>query len=145
MNRSRLPFLGVSLLLVAGCGGDGRPERLPVSGVVVIDGEPLTHGFVQVTPTGQRAAHGKIGPDGTFQLTTFEENDGCVPGRHAVAIIATESINASSQRWHAPKKYMSNKTSGLEIDVKADGPTDDVRIELTWDGGKPFVESWAGE
>lgn len=136
-------LLTLTTLTLFGCG-DGRPERVPVSGVVLIDGKPLTHGFIQVAPEGHRAAHGDIGKDGTFKLTTFDANDGCVPGKHKIAIIATESIDAKSQRWHAPKQYMSAATSGLEIEVKADGPNE-LKVELTWNGGKPFVEKFAAE
>ena len=139
------PKLLALLLLptILGCG-DGRPERVPVSGVILIDGKPLTHGFIQVIPEGQRAAHGDIGEDGKFQLRTFDPNDGCVPGKHKVAIIATESLGPGGQRWHAPKKYMSAETSELEIEVKPDGPND-VKVELTWDGGEPFIEKFSGE
>jgi hypothetical protein len=130
--------------LLAGCGGDGRPELVPVAGVVLIDGQPLKHGVVQVVPAGARAAHGKIDANGRFELTTFEPNDGCVPGRHTVAVVANESIDGSSQRWHAPKRYMDPATSGLEVTVNAEG-SNDLPIELSWEGGRPFVESWGGD
>jgi hypothetical protein len=134
--------LASAAVAAAGCGDPG-PKLVPVAGVVLIDGKPLTHGFVQVAPVGGRAATGKIGPDGRFTLTTFTENDGCYVGTHPVAVVATESIDGSSQRWHAPKKYTSADTSGLTVTV--DGPTDGLKIELTWDGGKPFVQHFSKE
>ncbi len=131
-----------AIVSLAGCD-DGRPQRVPVSGRVLIDGQPLTHGFVQVVPAGDRAASGKIGADGRFTLTTFEENDGCVLGTHAVAVIGLESMGAGAQKWHAPKIYASPETSGLTIDVT--GPTDSIELNLTWDGGKPFIERFGEE
>jgi hypothetical protein len=134
--------LFAAVFLAAGCG-DGRPARVPASGRVLIDGEPLEYGFVQVVPEGDRAATGQLGPGGRFTLTTFDNDDGVVPGKHKVAVIATESIDASSQRWHAPKKYMSTETSELEIEVTE--PTDSLEVNLTWDGGQPFVERFQEE
>jgi len=140
-----VPVLGVlmvGLSVLAGCGAKG-PETFPVSGQVLIDGEPLTHGFVQVVPNDARAAQAPIGEDGTFTLTSFENGDGCAPGTHPVAIIAVETLSPTSQKWHAPKKYMSPDTSGLTITVPQE--TDKVTLELTWDGAEPFVENFAAE
>lgn len=114
--------------------GDQRPKRVPVAGKVLIDGQHLTYGFIQVIPKNDRAATAKIGPDGSFRLTTFEENDGCVPDRHKVAVIANESLNPPSQKRHAPQKCMETGTSGLTIDGSE--PTDSLVIELSRQGGQ---------
>lgn len=144
-SRQHLCFLIVVVLVstFAGGCGDGRPKRVKVSGQVLIDGKPLEYGFVQVMPAGERAATGKIGPNGRFTLTTFDPDDGCVLGKHNVAVIATESINGSSQRWHAPKKYVDATKSDLQVEITE--PTDSLVIELTWDGGKPFIEKFDAE
>ena len=120
-----------------GCG-DGRTPRVPVSGTVTIDGVPLTRGMVKVAPQGDRIAIGAIDEHGRFTLTSYEKGDGVVLGVHPVSVTAVESIDERSNRWHAPKKYAESQTSGLEVVIE--GPTDDLKIELTWDGGKPFVE-----
>ena len=60
-------------------------------------------------------------------------------GTHNVEVMAREAVSETSARWHAPKKYTSHKTSGITVDI--DQPTSDLEINLTWDGGKPFVES----
>jgi len=137
---NRRTFLA-SLPATALIGCSSQPKIVPVSGTVLIDGELLTHGFVQVAPEGFRPATGKIGKDGRFTLTTLKLNDGCLPGTHPVAVIATETLGPGSQKWHAPRKYASNDTSGLTATVS--GPTNDLKIELTWDGGEPFVQSFS--
>jgi hypothetical protein len=109
-----------------------------VSGQVLIDGKPLEFGFVQVIPEGDRAAQGDIGPDGRFQLTTYETGDGCVPGKHKVRVVAKEETGPHSRRWHAPKDYMNPDKSGLTVDITE--ATDSLVIELSWNGGKPFEE-----
>jgi len=127
---------------VLGCG-DGRPQRLPVSGRVLIDGKPVEHGFVRVIPANDRPASGALGPDGRFTLTTFDPGDGCVAGKHPVTIIACELINPQSQRWHAPKQYGNPNTSKLEVDIT--GETDAMVIDLTWGEEEPFVEQFDEE
>jgi hypothetical protein len=126
------------VLLAVGCG-DGRPSRVPVSGRVLIDGKPLTFGYVRLVPENARAATAQIKPDGRFTLKTFEEGDGAVLGTHPIMIQAAERLTETKQRWHAPKKYANPKTSGLTATI--DGPTDSLLIELTWDGGRPFIET----
>jgi len=140
--RVLLSCSAMLLFAMSGCG-DGRPSRVPVSGQVLIDGKPLTGGTLQVIPEGDRAAYGDIGPDGRFKLSTFTDNDGCVLGKHKVVVVSREIINAGSQRWLAPKKYSSFEESGLNVDIT--GPTEDLKIDLTWDGGKPFVENLGTE
>ena len=141
MRRGLLiAILGVALCS-SGCSN--RPKLIPVSGTVLIDGQPLTYGAVQVQPDDARAAYGKLGPDGRFTLTCYETNDGCVPGTHPVAVVAGEPAGANATRWLAPKKYSEAATSGLTVDIKE--PTDKLVIQLTWDGGKPFIERFVDE
>jgi hypothetical protein len=124
-------------LMMAGCG-DGLPKRVPVSGKVTIDGKPVTTGSVRFAPAeGGRLATGSINPDGTFALTTYTRGDGCVVGAHTVTIHACEDVSETARRWHVPKKYGSEGTSGLSYTI--DGPTDSLQIELTWGGVKEPV------
>ena len=127
----------VALASTAGCS-EGLPARVPVSGVVLIDGKPLTRGSIMVIPAGERAAGGDIGADGRFSLTTYQLNDGVVPGTHRVAIQSNEHIGERDTRWLAPKKYKDPAASGLTVTI--DKPINDLTINITWDGKKPFVE-----
>jgi hypothetical protein len=124
--------LAVAAVGLAGCG-DGGPQIVPVSGIVTIDGQPLTYGHIQVIPTGWRPASGRIGTDGRFTLTTTVSGDGCAVGTHPVAILAGESLTSETMKWHAPQKYADIKTSDLTVTIT--GPTDDLKIELKSDGG----------
>ena len=135
---SALAVMTVLLLvgLLAGCGG--RPKRVPVSGTVLIDGEPLTMGSITLVPKGARPSMGKIDENGHFVLTCYEGEDGVVPGTHRVAIAANKGIGDTALKWFAPKKYADFKSSGIEVTI--DEKTEELLIELTWDGGKPFVE-----
>lgn len=131
------------MLLSVSTGCDNRPRRVPVSGQVLIDGQPLTTGFVRVVPDNARAATGEIGKDGSFRLTTFDEHDGVVLGQHKVEIVALESQGPTAVKWLTPRKYQDSKTSELTIDVRA--PITDWKLELSWDGEQPFVEPTSTE
>jgi hypothetical protein len=125
------------LAVVAGC--DDRPTRVPVSGTVLIDGQPLTRGNIKFVPENGRPSAGKIGEDGRFTLTCYDGNDGALLGTHRVQVASNRIISDSKIEWFAPPKYADFRTS--EIIVEVQEPVDDVKIELTWGGGKgPFVQ-----
>lgn len=118
---------------------------MPVSGVVTIDGKPLTCGFIRVVPESGRPSGGKIGTDGRFTLECFTNDDGCLPGTHQVEVQSFENLSETKRRWLTPKKYSSTGTSGLTVAI--DKATDALRIELTWAGAPergPFVEDMGG-
>jgi len=150
MNESRtyssvtriahLALLGAVVL--CGCG-EGRPERVAVSGRVLIDGRPVEHGFIRLIAPSDRPSVAELGPDGRFELTCFADKDGAVLGTHQVTVTAVEVLGPRSQKWHAPKKYANPSTS--ELTATIDGPTDSLTIELSWDGGEPFVEELQDE
>ena len=125
------------LFLCLGCG-DGRPARVAVSGQVLIDGEPLQQGNIKIVPEGARPSAGTIAEDGRFTLTCYDGNDGVVPGTHRVQISASELLDGSKVKWWAPKKYSDFRRSELVYEISE--ATDDLKIEITWDGGKPFID-----
>jgi hypothetical protein len=129
-----LLLLGGSLV---GCN-DGRPERVPVTGMVLIDGQPLKYGYVKFIPQGARASGGGLDENGRFVLGCFAEADGAVRGKHRVEVMAQKPLSDTKMQWFAPKKYSNQATSGLTYEVTEE--THDATINLTWDGGKPYVE-----
>lgn len=136
-----LACCAAATLLLAGCG-DGRPTRVPVSGRVLIDGQPVTKGTITVIPDKDRSAQGDIGADGRFVLTTYDANDGCVVGKHKVIVVSRDVLSPTKIRWLVPQKYCEIGTSDAAVSI--DGPTDSAEINLTWAGGKPFVEETMG-
>jgi hypothetical protein len=130
---------------MSGCK-DGRPARVPVSGKVLIDGQPVKLGNVTFYPKTARGrpSNGTIQPDGSFSLFTFTLNDGAPTGSFDVAIHAKEYVskNLNEEKFicQVPRKYEDVKTSGIEKTIE--GPTNDMTIELTWKGSghkEPFL------
>lgn len=140
-----LPYVAAGLLVIAvgGCGGS-TSEIAPVSGIVELDGQPMTgfhHAAVVFTPVGGRLATGKIGPDGTFRLTTYGAEDGAVVGTAKVSVSATVDAPAAksadrlgaSVRWVIPRKFGSADASGMTCEVRP-GEENQIRIALKSDG-----------
>jgi hypothetical protein len=119
-----------SAILLIGCGSNNeqaveRTAAVAIKGKVSLKGKPMTQGSVSFEPTdGGREAHGTIGADGTFTLTTFKANDGAIRGTHRVAVKAS----TGGKKDLVPLKYQSYSSSGVEIEV-ADDKTD-ITIEL---------------
>lgn len=131
-------------LVLVGCG-DGRGKRVPVAGVVKIDGVPVAHGSVTFFPVnpGEKSRPGgaSLDENGRFQVTSYEPNDGLIIGNYEVTVMAIEPINGASQRWHAPQKYSVRTSSGLTQEITKE--SNEIEVNLTWEGdkhSKPFVE-----
>jgi len=141
--------VGLSLLIMAaaGCGSNG-PKMVPIRGLVTYKGAPLinvTQGIVRYSPkastTSAREATGRIQPDGSFVLTTFQKADGVVAGDYNVTVSAysgevlsreqTESgASSSGPRLMIPKKYLKPDSSGLSDTVDSGHPGF-KKLELT--------------
>lgn len=131
-----LPFLGImlSLATLAGCGGQrsvpGRPKTVPVKVTVTYHGAPVAEATVQFLPDGSgNAATGITDAQGIARLTTFEQNDGAVPGSYRVTVRKSIQVGGASAndpdappvpasyREELPTKYASPETSGLTVQV----------------------------
>ena len=124
-------LLAAAFLLSVGCGRGGSPV-VPVSGQVLMDGEPLATGipgFIQVVPTSGRPATGPIDPQtGRFSLSTVEPGDGCIQGTHKVIVIMQQMVGQESESL-VPVRYTELEMTDLSVTI--DGPTDSLTIELT--------------
>ena len=135
----RLVLLGMAMAITIagpiGCG-DGRPQRLPVTGTVLFQGRPVEGADVMFMPKDGRAAMGSTNAKGRFELLTFEPGDGAIIGEHAVSIVKkVEAAPKSIANPYAPtrdvlpKRYGSTRQSGLTATVKA-GSENDFTFDL---------------
>lgn len=135
---SRSALLCLLPLLLSACGKrsvEGRPELVPVAGMVLFDGQPSQGATVVFAPEGhQFAATAKTDGAGRFELMTFDPGDGAVPGNYKVTVSLCEVIplagGAIREEHHLPKRYLDFETSGLTATVTAEGPND-IRLELS--------------
>ena len=75
-------------LVAAGCGGDGKLPRAPVSGRVTYKGKPVVGAAVSFLPEtpGWRAGVGKTDDQGRYVLGTYDPDDGAPVGTCKVAL-----------------------------------------------------------
>ncbi len=124
-----LAVLTLTVISTIGCG-DGRPDRVLVSGTVLLDGKALPMGQIVFVPEdGGRPSASDIDSSGRFSLATYEDQEGVIVGRHRVKVHAVKQISLFESDWLAPRKYANIETSGLEVEITA--PTDTLKIELS--------------
>ena len=144
--EGRAPWLGLVVLAVlAGCGENPNPDigtLYPVKGKVELaNGKPLTSGGVEFMATkGSLAvATGKIGPDGSFTLST-RDKEGAPATEYRVKIVPDPSSDIYTTRGKAkvldPRKlpysakYLDEQLSELIVTVKPE-PNDLAPIKLS--------------
>jgi predicted small lipoprotein YifL len=153
------------LASLVGCGGKSQPANRPatakVKATVIYKGQPVEGANVVFSPSDAagKPAAGRTGADGVAKLTTFEPEDGAVPGNYKVAITKTDaptaapaSAGGSAPSGDAytqalakaggpkatvaqpkdllPEKYKSAETSTLTATVKG-GTENSFQFELT--------------
>jgi hypothetical protein len=137
--RGQTAIFALAIASCAGCGeADNRPKRVPVSGTVMFNQQPVEGASVVFSPQGHsNAATGRTDALGRFQLRTFGANDGAVPGDYKVTVRKTEIVGGvaaggdgdgggadappASERSLIPDKYGRPEASGLEATVNSEG------------------------
>lgn len=132
--RWHIVCVAAALALVSGCfGGNAYPKTAPIKGVLTYQGKPLADANVSFIPSGGRPASGTTNANGEFELTTFAQGDGAIPGEHHVLV--QKFTQPNSDQLYAevkpaiPQKYSELKTSPLRENVPKEGRLD-LRIEL---------------
>lgn len=140
-------FLAIaSLPLLSGCG-PSKPEIVPVTGVVTLDGRPVEKAGVALVPPGELSgllpACGLTDAEGNVSLTTEKVGSGVVPGDYQITVTKKETTGMLADkkgleggiapggfkvRWLIPQKYASPTTSGMTVQVKSG--MEPLKIEL---------------
>ncbi|MEX0819210.1 MAG: hypothetical protein WD070_06445 [Pirellulaceae bacterium] len=118
----------IAVLLLLSVGGIGcsndRLPTYPVQGRVVFsDGSPVHTGSIELKSREHGVqARGNIAADGSFQLTTYKQNDGAVEGTHdcvVVQLVMVEELSnfTPSTEGVVDARYGSYSKSGLECEV----------------------------
>jgi hypothetical protein len=141
LGKFGLCGIAVSLIMAVGCS-DGRLKTYPIRGEVVFaDGTPVKMGTIETKSVQHGVqATGSIASDGTFQLTTYESNDGAVDGDHRcvlVQFVPTENIPnyRPSTMGVVHRKHSAYATSDLGFAVTQSGEN---RVRLVVQGADPI-------
>lgn len=93
-------------MALVGCGGAGdgnRPARVPATGTVLLDNQPLTDATVVFIPQDHSyGASARTDNAGRFELQTFETADGAVPGTFQVTVRKFEMEGAAAGPFGDP-------------------------------------------
>lgn len=103
-----------------GGGQSESPRMARVGGTVTFNGDPVAGARVTFTSEKGRAATGVTDKQGRFTMTTFEKNDGALPGRYRVTIsaqAASTTKKADDDRATLPVKYSDPAKSELMVEV----------------------------
>jgi hypothetical protein len=127
-QRAWIAVLVCAMMCLGGCGGSDRPKTIPISGKVMIDGQPPREGgklYFTATKVAEgypkRPASGTFTADGKYRVMSWTLDDGLVPGHYAISVIPVDA-----KKTAIPAKYQQSNTSGLEVDV----PVDSHKIEF---------------
>jgi len=134
----RTGLLCVAGALIVGCG-QSTGDRVPLSGEVTLDGEPLDQGSIEFHPEGE----GLVLTGGPIQDGRFEipAKQGAKPGSYVVRIFSAaegapvnpdqppgpEAVGQVSEE-RIPPQY--NTDSELEV-VVGEAGADDLRFEIS--------------
>ena len=141
-------------LAVAGVGCSRptrRPVVAPVTGVVTYNGSPLANAAVFFVPTDPTASpwaniwsRATTNSSGEFVVTTFEKEDGSLPGSKLVKVVAQEDLKPGpdtegetvtvTPKALIPVRYFDETTSGLKATVVA-GKQNRFEFALTDENG----------
>ena len=109
-------------------------NRFPVTGSVLVDGEPATGVVVRLFRDGQPGATNADTPlavtrqDGTFAMSTNGDGDGAVPGNYRVTFTWKES-NSPTSKDRLGGRYTGLKESKVDVEVRSE-PTQLPPFEL---------------
>lgn len=81
-------------IIVSGCSGKdyAEVEVMPIAGKLSVKGTPAHGAYVTFHPkddvgmTKGNVPFARVQPDGTFQVTTYDTNDGIPKGKYAVTV-----------------------------------------------------------
>jgi hypothetical protein len=102
-------------------------STVPVSGTVLLAGHLLEGGEVEFHSPSARAT-GRIEPDGSYRLTTFQPGDGAVPGVYRVAVRPLHS-QSGTPLVSIPARYADPETSGLSYEIVQSTNVIDIALE----------------
>ena len=102
-------------LLAAGCAGGGTAQPVKVRGVVKLDDKPIEGAMVVFLPADSKSGHNAQGVtrgDGSFQLSTYRDGDGALPGEYKVVVQYNEGVAAPAGN------DMKSAMTGMQANMK---------------------------
>ena len=134
-STARIALTALISICCIGCST--RLQTYPVAGKVQFKTGGVVHvGTVELKSVEHGLqARGEIGPDGDFTLTTFDDGDGAVAGKHKCVIV--QFVMTEDVASHRPsmigvidRKYASYTTSDLLVTIDPNLETNEILLEV---------------
>jgi hypothetical protein len=140
LRRGTVLVLLVSILALAGCSsrGPALPPTVAARGKVLLaNGQPLRGGRIELHKLDPKTvdAFADVGNDGSFVLTTYQPDDGAVPGRYVVTISPYNYKDKSgnpvklANAGQIPSKYLESETSDVQVDIAQSDNVLEVKLK----------------
>lgn len=127
-------------VVLAGCSSEKHDDRkavFPVRGKLLVDNQPAPGAMIVLHPVNAAAQSerpfGKANPDGTFELTTYEGQDGAPAGEYIVTAewqFSTDKDAPGPWPNALPPQFADPKRSELKVTI-APGTNDLQPFSLT--------------
>ncbi len=147
-NSMRFACVSVLLFVSVGCWGTGSPPLGAVTGIVTLDGKPVSGARVTFQPRdGGRGSVGMTDAEGKYKLNYRQGEPGAVVGLHSVSITTAEresrdkDSKPSESRESIPNSYNEQTTltaevepGGTEIDFPLDSKAKSMAPVVSFSG-----------
>ena len=118
------------LIAHTGCGHQLETASSSASGLITLDGKPLSMGSLDFFPSSGKgnSAFASIKPDGSFVVDTNAGTVGLEPGEYQVVVNYTlkedENGNKPTTENPIPAKYRDRSKPALTVTVPEEGSQD---------------------
>jgi hypothetical protein len=131
MSKLAVAFVGAASLMLCSCGGPSHEATYPVTGRILVDGQPMAGIAISAAPAVSntedlRSTGGHTDAEGHFQLQTFKENDGAPNGDYRLTFRKRKGLSGDEFNG----RYQNTENS--QVKFKVEGQAVDLgTIELT--------------
>lgn len=118
-EQPRPACLLIVILCLMGCGSGGRLPTSPVSGTVSVGDKPIAGADVTFHPADDkqkiRPAFGKTNDAGEFELSTYDDGDGAVPGEYKISIVKQSLRPGIDVKTLTPSGQGTGGSAGMDM------------------------------
>lgn len=128
-------ILAICTAIIAGCGSSNELGRVPVTGTVTLDDQPLDQGSISFKPVAEGTSSGATIENGVFAIP---EEKGLPLGKYRVRIYSASDTKAAPadqppgesgaiSKERIPKSW--NRDSDQTVDITGD-PASELRFDI---------------
>lgn len=127
-----------TILAASGCGpaGEARPDLMPVTGQLSINGKPASGAMLVFHPSSKvdfdargTRPRATVEQDGHFQVTTYQSGDGIPVGDYDLSVLWFDNPDGSNPHDKLGGQYAVPERSNLHVTI-SDGTSELAPLEI---------------